>query len=42
MEAPRDPSETAGRTFTTPISHPAHILVMGPGGYPFLDYVKVD
>jgi di/tricarboxylate transporter len=28
-------------SFTTPISHPANILVMGPGGYRFLDYVKV-
>lgn len=28
-------------SFTTPISHPANILVMGPGGYRFMDYVKV-
>ncbi|MEE4354486.1 MAG: SLC13 family permease [Desulfatiglans sp.] len=28
-------------SFTTPISHPANILVMGPGGYRFADYVKV-
>jgi len=28
-------------SFTTPISHPANILVMGPGGYGFKDYVKV-
>jgi di/tricarboxylate transporter len=28
-------------SFTTPISHPSNILVMGPGGYRFLDYVKV-
>jgi di/tricarboxylate transporter len=25
----------------TPISHPANILVMGPGGYRFMDYFKV-
>jgi len=31
----------ASASFTTPISHPANILVMGPGGYRFLDYVKV-
>jgi di/tricarboxylate transporter len=28
-------------SFTTPISHPANILVMGPGGYRFIDYLKV-
>ncbi len=28
-------------SFTTPISHPANILVMGPGGYRFMDYLKV-
>ena len=28
-------------SFTTPISHPANILVMGPGGYRFLDYLKI-
>ena len=27
--------------FTSPISHPANILVMGPGGYRFVDYIKV-
>jgi di/tricarboxylate transporter len=31
----------ASASFTTPISHPANILVMGPGGYRFIDYVKV-
>ena len=25
----------------TPISHPANVLVMGPGGYRFVDYIKV-
>lgn len=28
-------------SFTSPISHPANILVMGPGGYRFVDYLKV-
>ncbi len=28
-------------SFTSPISHPANVLVMGPGGYRFIDYVKV-
>jgi di/tricarboxylate transporter len=31
----------ASASFTTPISHPANILVMGPGGYRFVDYLKV-
>jgi len=31
----------ASASFTSPISHPANILVMGPGGYRFADYVKV-
>jgi di/tricarboxylate transporter len=31
----------ASSSFTSPISHPANILVMGPGGYRFVDYVKV-
>ena len=31
----------ASASFTTPISHPANILVMGPGGYRFSDYLKV-
>jgi di/tricarboxylate transporter len=30
----------ASASFMTPISHPANILVMGPGGYRFLDYLK--
>jgi len=28
-------------SFLTPIAHPANILVMGPGGYRFRDYLKV-
>jgi di/tricarboxylate transporter len=31
----------ASASFMTPISHPANILVMGPGGYRFMDYFKV-
>ena len=28
-------------TFLTPLGHPVNILVMGPGGYRFCDYVRV-
>jgi di/tricarboxylate transporter len=31
----------ASASFTSPISHPANILVMGPGGYRFVDYLKL-
>jgi len=31
----------ASASFTSPISHPANLLVMGPGGYRFRDFVKV-
>jgi di/tricarboxylate transporter len=31
----------ASASLMTPISHPANILVMGPGGYRFMDYIKV-
>jgi len=31
----------ASASFTSPISHPANIMVMGPGGYRFVDYLKV-
>jgi di/tricarboxylate transporter len=27
--------------FLTPLSHPSNVLVMGPGGYKFIDYVRV-
>ncbi len=30
----------ASSSFTSPISHPANVLVMGPGGYRFIDYLK--
>ena len=31
----------ASASFTSPISHPANVLVMGPGGYRFADYVRL-
>ena len=31
----------ASASLVTPIAHPANILVMGPGGYRFLDYFKI-
>ena len=31
----------ASASFTSPISHPANVLVMGPGGYRFIDYIKL-
>lgn len=31
----------ASSSFMTPVSHPANVLVMGPGGYRFADYLKV-
>jgi len=31
----------ASASFTSPISHPANILVMGPGRYRFVDYLKI-
>ena len=31
----------ASASFMTPISHPANIMVMGPGGYRFSDYIKI-
>ncbi|RJP83141.1 MAG: SLC13 family permease [Desulfobacteraceae bacterium] len=32
---------SASSSFASPLSHPAHLLVMGPGGYRFTDYMKV-
>jgi di/tricarboxylate transporter len=32
---------SASASFASPLSHPAHLLVMGPGGYRFVDYLKV-
>ena len=34
-------SIAASASFTSPISHPANLLVMGPGGYRFKDYVFI-
>ncbi len=34
-------SMAASASFMTPISHPANVLVMGPGGYKFVDYLKL-
>jgi di/tricarboxylate transporter len=31
----------ASSSFLSPVGHPANVLVMGPGGYRFADYVKV-
>ena len=31
----------ASASFTSPISHPANLLVMGPGGYRFGDYLRL-
>ncbi len=31
----------ASASFTAPISHPVNVLVMGPGGYRFIDYLKL-
>jgi di/tricarboxylate transporter len=32
---------SSSATFLSPVGHPSHIIVMGPGGYPFVDYIKV-
>lgn len=31
----------ASASYASPLSHPAHLLVMSPGGYRFMDYVKL-
>jgi di/tricarboxylate transporter len=31
----------AAGSFNSPISHPANIMIMGPGGYRFVDYFRV-
>jgi di/tricarboxylate transporter len=31
----------ASASFMSPVGHPANVLVMGPGGYRFSDYIKV-
>jgi di/tricarboxylate transporter len=32
---------SAAASFMSPITHPANIMIMGPGGYRFIDYTKV-
>ena len=32
---------SASAAFLSPVAHPANLLVMGPGGYRFADYIKV-
>ena len=34
-------SVSVSAAFLSPVGHPANLLVMGPGGYKFSDYVKV-
>jgi di/tricarboxylate transporter len=34
-------SIAAAASFLSPISHPANLLVMGPGGYKFTDFLKL-
>jgi di/tricarboxylate transporter len=31
----------ASAAFLSPVGHPSNILVMGPGGYKFSDYIKI-
>lgn len=31
----------ASASFLSPVAHPANVLVMGPGGYRFVDYLKI-
>jgi len=31
----------AGASFLSPVGHPANVLIMGPGGYRFSDYLRV-
>ena len=31
----------ASASFSSPISHPSNLLVMGPGGYRFVDYLRI-
>jgi di/tricarboxylate transporter len=31
----------ASAAFLSPVAHPANLLVMGPGGYRFSDYIRV-
>jgi di/tricarboxylate transporter len=31
----------ASASFLSPVAHPANVLIMGPGGYRFVDYIRV-
>lgn len=31
----------ASASFLSPVAHPANVLIMGPGGYRFSDYIKI-
>ena len=31
----------ASAAFLSPVAHPVNVLIMGPGGYRFMDYIKV-
>jgi di/tricarboxylate transporter len=31
----------ASASFLSPVAHPSNLLIMGPGGYRFTDYIKV-
>ncbi len=31
----------AASSFNSPVSHPSNVLIMGPGGYRFVDFIKV-
>jgi di/tricarboxylate transporter len=31
----------ASASFSSPLSHPANLMIMGPGGYRFVDYMKM-
>lgn len=32
---------SSSASFMSPVGHPANVLVMGPGGYRFIDYMKI-
>ena len=32
---------SASASFMSPVAHPANVLIMGPGGYKFADYIRV-
>jgi di/tricarboxylate transporter len=32
---------SASAAFLSPVAHPVNVLIMGPGGYRFTDYIRV-